>query len=211
MIIFVDKPSWFTSISVVNKLKRLWISRKIWFAGTLDPLATGLLIVWTDKDTKKLNYFLKLPKTYIAWIDLSKISDTWDIDCWDYIQEYKFDKKYIYIDWKKQPIPTKNQIEELLKKLTKIENFPLPSFSAKKLNWKRLYELARNWKQINIQKKMKVYNYKLISYNFPLIEIEFTVSTWTYIRSIWYWIWKQLWTWWILYYLRRTKIWRYKI
>jgi tRNA U55 pseudouridine synthase TruB len=88
---------------------------------------------------------------------------------------------------------------------------PLTPFSAKKKDWKKLYELARAWIQEIENKEMKTNWYKILEYNFPELKLELDVWSGTYIRSIWYWLWKEFWLWWILTQLRRISIWDYKI
>ena len=80
MIFLIDKPSGITSFDVIRRLRLKLGIRKIGHAGTLDPLATGLLILATEKDTKKLTQFLKLDKEYEAEIEFGKTSDTYDAD-----------------------------------------------------------------------------------------------------------------------------------
>lgn len=89
MFLLVGKPKGFTSFDVIRKIKRIYPGEKIGHAGTLDPMATGLLIVAIGKDTKKLKEFVGLDKTYLAMIDFSKKSDTWDLEYWKYYEELK--------------------------------------------------------------------------------------------------------------------------
>ena len=73
----------------MRKIKRLYRGEKVGHAGTLDPMATGLLIIALGKDTKKLKHFVGLDKIYLATIDFSKKSDTWDLDFWKEFEELK--------------------------------------------------------------------------------------------------------------------------
>jgi tRNA U55 pseudouridine synthase TruB len=88
---------------------------------------------------------------------------------------------------------------------------PLTPFSAKKKNWKKLYELARKWEKIIENKIMKINWYEILNYSFPTLELKLDVWSGTYIRSIWYWLWQQFWLWWILTELRRISIDNYTI
>jgi tRNA pseudouridine55 synthase len=84
-------------------------------------------------------------------------------------------------------------------------------FSAKKKDWKKLYELAREWINLNLKSEMKINNYKIIEYKFPILKLELNVWSGTYIRSIWYHIWKQLGLWWTLKVLHRKNIWNFEL
>jgi hypothetical protein len=105
-------------------------------------------------------------------------------------------------------------IEDIALKLDSIipeYELPLTPFSAKKKDWKKLYDLARKWEQIVENRLMKTNWYKILDYKFPLLKLELDVGSWTYIRSIWHWLWEQFWLWWILTMLRRKRIWKYKL
>lgn len=197
----MDKPSWISSFDVIRALKvNLW-EKKIWHSGTLDPMATGLLLIWTWKDTKKLWDLIWHDKTYETIIDFSKKSDTWDMDYREYFEE-------LDTIWKKI------SVDEIKKKLDLIIpewELPLTPFSAKRKNWKKLYELARKWEQIVENKLMKIYWYEILEYDFPTLKLKLDVWSGTYIRSIWHRLWEQFGIWWILVSLRRIWIWDYKL
>lgn len=90
MFLAIDKPQWITSYDVIRVLKNKFPKgTKIGHSGTLDPMATGLLIIAIDKDTKRLGEFLWSDKSYVTTIDFSKMSDTWDMDYWEYYEEYE--------------------------------------------------------------------------------------------------------------------------
>lgn len=80
MFLAVDKPTRITSFGIIRRLKRQYSGQKIGHSGTLDPLATGLMILAIGKDTKRLTEIIGKDKSYIATIDFSVLSDTWDID-----------------------------------------------------------------------------------------------------------------------------------
>ena len=86
MFLAVDKPTRITSFGIIRWLKKEYPGQKIGHSGTLDPLATGLMILAIGKDTKRLTEIIGKDKSYIATIDFSVISDTWDIDYWEEIQ-----------------------------------------------------------------------------------------------------------------------------
>jgi tRNA pseudouridine55 synthase len=201
MLIVVDKPSWISSFDVIRVLKRELWEKKIWHSGTLDPLATWLMLIWTWDDTKKLNDLIWLDKSYETIIDFSKKSDTWDMWYWDYYEE-------INVEWKEINI---SEIKKELDKIIPEYELPLTPFSAKKKNWKKLYDLARKWGQINENRLMKIYWYEILDYNFPELKLRLDVGSWTYIRSIWHRLWEQFLLWWILTMLRRIRVWNYNL
>ena len=197
MLLAVDKPKWMSSFDVIRALKRELQEKKIWHSGTLDPMATGLLLIWTDKDTKQLQHLTWLDKEYITTIDFSKTSDTRDMD---YREEYE------ELNINKLTEPTMEQIKEKLDSIIPQWELPLTPFSAKKKDWKKLYELARKWEKIIENKLMKINWYEILDYSFPILELKLDVWSGTYIRSIWYWLWREFNLWWILTKLRRISI-----
>lgn len=178
--LLINKPEGWTSFDVVGfarkqlrpkypEIKKL----KVGHAGTLDPFATGLLIVGVGREaTKKLDEFKALPKTYVATIRLGATSDTYDKT--GRIQEIP-----------NTIPPTAKQIEETIKSFTgKLQQIP-PMFSAKKINGQRLYELARQG--IEVERKaneIEIYQIKVLDYSWPLLQIEVQCSAGTYIRSL---------------------------
>jgi tRNA pseudouridine55 synthase len=126
MFLLVDKPKGITSFDVIRVLRRTLDIKKIGHSGTLDPMATGGMILATDQDTKKLTGLIGLDKSYEAIIDLSKTSDTWDADYREQYEEIKVEKQ-----------PSKEEIEILLKSLVPEYLLPLPPFSAKKKDGKK--------------------------------------------------------------------------
>lgn len=201
MLIIVDKPKWISSFDVIRALKRELQEKKIWHSGTLDPMATGLLLIWTWNDTKKLNDLIWLDKSYETTIDFSKKSDTRDMDYRDYFEE-------INIEWKDIPV---EQIREKLDSIIPEWQLPLTPFSAKKKDGKKLYELARNWNQIIENKLMKTYWYEILNYDFPILKLKLDVWSGTYIRSIWHRLWEQFQLGGILTELRRIRVWEYDL
>lgn len=214
MFVYVDKPRWVTSFDIVYQIRKKFEKQKVWHSGTLDPFATWLMILAVGKDTKNLTKFIWLDKEYIAEIDLSKESDTRDMEHRDMLVEHeiwreKNEIKWIIVEWKKTEKPDQNKLVEILDKLVPNYNLPLPAFSAKKVNWKRLYESARKGKIAEEWREMKIYEYEILKYEFPIVEVRFKVWSGTYIRSIAYRLGKQLWTGWLLSWLRRTSVWEY--
>jgi len=212
MFLKINKPSWYTSYDIVEKFKRLFPNEKVGHSWTLDPMASGLLIIAIGRQsTKHINKFLWADKEYETTIDFSIYSDTWDLDYFDTFKKYevveKNWKKWIIKDWKFIPAPTQEQIKQVLEKLIPEAELPLTMFSAKKVNWKKLYELARQWIYLNLKQKMKINSFEILDYNFPKLTLKLNVWSWTYIRSIGYWLWQQFWLPGTLTMLKRTKIW----
>ncbi len=201
MLLFMDKPTGFTSYDLIHKIKKLFPRKtKIGHAGTLDPLATGLMIIAIGKDTKRLSEFSGLDKKYIAIIDFSKKSDTWDTD-------YRKTYEELPLDTIQDKAPTEKQIKESLDLRLWTQQRLLTPFSAKKKNGKKLYEYARLWDPQFIMCDMELLWYKVISYTFPVLEVELHVWSGTYIRSIAHRLWEHFKLWGILSGLRRTEIW----
>ncbi|HSW89376.1 MAG TPA: tRNA pseudouridine(55) synthase TruB, partial [Patescibacteria group bacterium] len=151
MILLIDKEKGWTSHDVVAKLRGILHERKIGHAGTLDPNATGLLVVGTGIDTKKLGEITKnTNKTYEAEIILGKISTTDDVD----------GEVSVFND---QIIPTESEIKNVLTHFVgSIEQIP-PAFSAIKINGKKSYELARKGKEVKLEpRKVKIHNIEFV-------------------------------------------------
>ena len=216
MFLAVDKPWWITSYDVIRRLKRQFPRKtKIGHSGTLDPMATGLLIIAVYKDTKRLHEFLGADKSYETTIDFSKMSDTWDMDYWEMYEEYEISSKLQDASSKQQwimknntfiPAPSLEQIQEKLDTLIPAATLPLTPFSAKKKDGKKLYELARAGVEVNESREMKVNSYEIVDYSFPTLTLKLDVESGTYIRSIGYWLGQEFCLGGILTSLRRTKI-----
>lgn len=171
--ILIDKPSGITSHDVVDFLRKITGIKKIGHGGTLDPIATGLLILGIGKKaTKKLKDIQKLDKEYIATIKLGATSNTFD-------REGKIEEKKI------EKIPDIKELEKVLKNFVgEIEQIP-PLFSAKKISGKKAYELARKGIKINLRpKRVKIYGIEILDYSFPYLKLKISCSCGTYIRSL---------------------------
>lgn len=177
--LLINKPKGWTSFDVVNYIrKRLPVQGgpasgwKVGHAGTLDPFATGLLIVGIGREaTRRLDEFKSLPKTYRAIVHLGANSNTDDPT--GTVTEHP------------ARIPTSEKVEQILNNfIGKREQIP-PMFSAKKVGGKRLYKLARAGKTIErLPELIEIYDIKLLSYSYPRLEIEVECSTGTYIRTL---------------------------
>ena len=177
-MILIDKELNWTSFDVVSKLrnsikKKLNIKKiKVGHAGTLDPLATGLLIICTGKMTKRINEFAGLNKTYIGKITIGSTTPSYDLETKPNVF-YPTD----HID--------ENLIIETAKKFVgKIDQKP-PVFSAVKKDGVRLYKLARKGVKVEVEKReIIIHDFLIKSVNFPEIEFSLTCSKGTYIRSL---------------------------
>lgn len=208
MLIVVDKPMELTSFDVVKRMKHVFPWEKIWHSGTLDPKATGLMILGVGKWTKKLTELIGLDKVYETVMDFSKMSDTWDMGYREKYEEYEVihQGSALLIDDNVVSAPSLEQIDDLLQGLIPEYELPLPAFSAKKKDGKRLYKMARSGKEISETKIMKLKSFDILDYQFPEVSLRLEVGSWTYIRSIWYWLGQQCWLWGILTSLRRTSL-----
>ncbi|MCD6284250.1 tRNA pseudouridine(55) synthase TruB [bacterium] len=171
--ILINKPSGITSHNVVDYLRKITGIKKIGHSGTLDPLATGLLILGIGRGATKLLYkFLNEKKEYIAKIRLGATSTTYDRE-----GEIVFKKNV--------KIPTRQEIKNVLKRFCgKIKQIP-PRFSAKKIKGKKMYELARKGEKVELKPiKVEIYKIYLLKYKWPFLEIKVNCSSGTYIRSL---------------------------
>jgi len=198
--LLVSKPEGITSHDVVDYLRKITGIKKIGHSGTLDPFAEGLLIIGIGKEaTKKLSYFLKMDKEYIAKIKLGEVSSTYD-------REGKIKKREV------KKIPSREEVEETIKEFVGTINQVPPIFSAKKIKGKRLYEIARKGEKTNIEPVMvKIYEIKILDYKFPYLKLNVHCGSGTYIRSLAHDIGKKLGVGGYLEELCRTRIGEYKI
>ena len=176
-IIFVDKPSGMSSFGAVARVRRILSERmghkvKVGHTGTLDPFATGLLILLAGKATKKAPELTKLDKEYEATIRLGAKSSTGDPE-----GEITITDDGINI--------SRAQIEKTLVQFVgEIEQRP-PIFSAIKVNGQRAYKLARAGKEVEIPtRKVQIYSIDIIDYAPPFLKIRTHVGSGTYIRTL---------------------------
>jgi tRNA pseudouridine55 synthase len=167
----VDKPIFRSSNGYMGYLKKKYNIKKIGFSGTLDPFATGSLIVATGQYPKLFQYLRKTPKAYTATLWLGANSQSLDIENVDSI--------------KKVSEFTINEIYQALESLRGEVTYYPPKYSAKKVNGKRAYDLARAGEEVKLKKITSIiYDIHLIHYNHPFIHFEAMVSEGTYIRSL---------------------------
>ena len=186
-ILYFNKPLYWTSFKLVNEVryalcKALKIKRlKVGHAGTLDPLATGVMIICTGKATKRIEEFQHLSKEYIATLQLGATTPSFDL-------ETEIDERFAYahID--------EAQVQETLKQfIGEIRQVP-PMFSACKVQGKRAYEMARKGEHIELESKLLVIDeLELLEHNLnnraktqeePVIKIRVVCSKGTYIRAL---------------------------
>jgi tRNA pseudouridine55 synthase len=189
--LLVNKPSGMTSHDVVAVARRMLGIKKIGHAGTLDPMATGLLILGVGKATKKLGNIIGLPKTYTAEIALGATSTTDDAE--GTLDTFTTPTKVgvqnvdsrIRGNGVLLEIPSNTKIESCLKKFIGEQQQTPPQFSAIKINGQRAYKKARQGETVDLKPRtITIYDIKLVSYRYPLITIETSVSSGTYIRSL---------------------------
>ncbi len=167
----VNKPIFRSSNGYMGYVKRKYGTKKVGFSGTLDPFATGCLIVATGQYTKLFQYLNKTPKSYKATLWLGANSPSLDIEKIDSIKEVS--------------AFTEQQIDEVLRSLQGELTYYPPKFCAKKINGKRAYELAREGLEVDLKTiTSTIYDIKLLNYNHPFVHFEATVSEGTYIRSL---------------------------
>lgn len=177
-VLYFDKPLRWTSFAVVNKI-RYHISRKlgvkkikVGHAGTLDPLATGVMIICTGKATKRIEEFQYHTKEYIATLQLGATTPSYDLE------------KEIDATYPTEHI-TREMVEEVLQQFKgTIEQIP-PAFSACKVDGKRAYDLARKGDKVELKPKTLVIDeIELLECNLPEIKIRVVCSKGTYIRAL---------------------------
>jgi len=183
-ILLVDKPSGWTSFDVVAKirgkrkaaLKEAGITPtkrqlKVGHAGTLDPFATGLLIILLGEATKRSDEFLKKDKVYEATIQLGKISSTGDPE-----------GEITAVD---STQPTGDEILAVLQTFIGEVTQTPPVYSAIKINGQRAYKLARKGQEVDIPtRQVTIHSLELLEYSYPQVKIRTHVSSGTYIRSL---------------------------
>jgi len=197
-VLLIDKPSGMTSFGVVARVRRklsqqLGKKAKVGHTGTLDPFATGLMIIVTGKECRNAGAYSKLDKVYEATIHLGQTSTTGDPEgeLTD-VSEHK---------------PTLEEVTEALKQFVgEIQQTP-PIYSAIKINGQRAYKLARNGESVEMPvRTVTIFSLELIDYTYPDVKIRVHVSSGTYIRTLAEDLGKALGTGAYCVQLRRTKI-----
>lgn len=168
----IDKPLRWTSFDVIGRIRKLIRIRKVGHAGTLDPLATGLLIVCTGRFTKKINEYMAREKEYTGTFTLGATTPTYDLES----EPGNFK-------------PLDGITEEMIRAATvpftgEIAQVP-PAHSAIKVEGKRVYELAREGKEVKLEpRKVTISVFEITRIELPIVEFRVVCSTGTYIRSL---------------------------
>lgn len=203
-IILIDKPAGLSSFGVVARVRRRFSMEagkkvKVGHTGTLDPFATGLLILLANKATKLSNQFLKLDKWYEATICLGKTSTTGDPE--GEITEQNTEK-----------VPTLEEVKAVVNQFVGQITQTVPAYSAVKINGQRAYQLARRGEAVSMPtRQIEIYAIEILSYNYPELIIRTHVSSGTYIRTLGEDIGKTLGVGAYLTALRRTQVGDYQI
>ena len=193
----VDKPKGLTSSRVVELMRRK-LKVKAGHTGTLDPIATGLLIVLTGRRTKEASSFLTLNKSYEVKARLGMQTDTFDCDG--------------KILQQNDATITKEELEEVLKGFRGETWQVPPPFSAKKLAGHKAYELARKGVSVEVPpKKVSIYSLKLEEFQFPYFTFDCDVSSGFYVRSLVHDIGKKLFVGAMVVEVRRTGVGHYRV
>lgn len=171
-ILLIDKPIGWTSFDVVKKLRNLLKIKKIGHAGTLDPLASGLLILCTGKKTKQINQFQEQEKEYEGTLVIGKTTPSVDLET-----DFDSEKDYTHL--------SKDELKEAARQLTgNIEQVP-PLYSAVKVQGERAYNLARSQRKALLEpRQVLIKQFDLQNIDIPTVNFKVVCSKGTYIRSL---------------------------
>ena len=173
-VFLIDKPAGWSSFKVIREIRKVIGVKKVGHAGTLDPMATGLLIVATGKKTKTLDEYQALKKTYTGTITLGKTSPSMDLET---VHHGGSEKPYAHIS-EEEIYKVRDEF------LGTIKQVP-PMYSAIKHKGKSLYHLARKGKTVEREaREITVFDFIIKKINLPNIDFEITSSKGTYIRVI---------------------------
>jgi tRNA pseudouridine55 synthase len=171
-VLLIDKPIHWTSFDMVRKLRNMLQIKKIGHAGTLDPLATGLLIICTGKFTKSINDYAAQQKEYTGQITLGAVTATYDLE-----SQPEQPKAYAHLTQKEIMAAAEKFVGE-------IEQLP-PMYSAIKKDGVALYELARKGVEVELTtRKVTILQFEITRIELPIVEFRILCSTGTYIRSL---------------------------
>lgn len=170
-ILLINKPRGKTSFNLVSSLRKLLGVRTIGHAGTLDPLATGVMILLVGRDYTRLSDRLLLQdKEYLATLQLGKTTTTYDAE-----GEVQEESSYV---------PSLLEIEEAIQGFQGVQQQIPPMFSAKKQGGKKLYELARKGQVVERRPATVQLNLSLVQYEYPFLRLHIACSKGTYVRSL---------------------------
>jgi len=170
-ILFIDKPKGITSFDVIRRLRNKLGIKKMGHAGTLDPLATGLLIIAIGSATKEISKYMNLPKEYEVLVEFGKTSTTYDADG-EITQCILNDVG-------------RGEFEKVLEGfIGEIMQTP-PIFSAKKIKGVRAYDLARQGKEVKLEpRKVQIDKIEILEWSWPFVRLRVNCGKGTYIRSL---------------------------
>lgn len=168
----LDKPPGLTSRDAVNRVQRLVRPAKVGHAGTLDPLATGVLVICVGAATRLIEYVQRLRKEYVGTFLLGRTSPTEDVDG-------------PVTELANPPVPPRHQIAAAARALTgEIVQRP-PAFSALKVGGRRAYDLARQGEHVELEPRpVTVYTLEIESYEYPQLVLRIACGGGTYVRSL---------------------------
>ncbi len=171
-VLLINKPLYWTSFDVVRKVRHLIRIKKVGHAGTLDPLATGLLIVCTGKFTRRINEYMAQEKEYTGTFTLGATTPTYDLE-----SEPENKRSFDHLSENDIKAATQTFIGE-------IYQVP-PAHSAIKVDGKRVYELARQGKEVKLEpRKLFIKEFGITRIELPEVSFRVVCSTGTYIRSL---------------------------
>jgi tRNA pseudouridine55 synthase len=168
----IDKPAGLTSRDAVNVVQRLVRPHKVGHAGTLDPLATGVLIVAIGPATRLVEYVQRMPKTYQATFLLGRTSDTEDVEG-------------AVVELSAPPIPNRAQLESALPQFMGTIQQEPPAYSALKIAGKRAHRMARRGETVTLAPRpVEIHAIEIVEYDYPQLELLVRCGSGTYVRSL---------------------------
>ena len=171
-VININKPQGWSSRATLARVERLLRPVKVGHAGTLDPLAEGVLVACLGPATRLIEHVQRMPKEYRATFLVGRRSPSDDVDS----------EVELLVD---PPTPTRAEIESLLPRFTGVIEQRPPAFSAVKIDGQRAYKLARRGREVETSlRKVEVYEILLERYDYPEVELSIRCSSGTYVRSI---------------------------
>lgn len=172
-VLNLNKPAGFTSRDLVNKVQRLVRPTKVGHAGTLDPMATGVLLVCVGPATRLVSMLQAGKKTYVTQFTLGQTSDTDDSS--GVVEQHTIEG----------PTPSLEQILPLLNQMTGVISQVPPDYSAVHVDGQRAYALARQGQEVSLRaKEIEIHSIRVLRYEWPLLDLEIVCGSGTYIRSI---------------------------
>ena len=170
----INKPAGCSSRVVVDRIQRLVGQEKVGHTGTLDPMATGVLLMAVGHATRLVEYSHELPKSYAATFELGKTSDTLDVTGQVTLCETAIEN-----------VPTEPQVRaELLKWQGRVQQVP-PNFSALVIDGRRAYKMARKGVSFDLApREVDIFQLELVEYNYPFLKLNIDCGSGTYVRAI---------------------------